>query len=216
MKFISSLILALSVLVGFANAENPPITPTINGQVLTLTPTLPANTGVIWRLKQVDKDNWQILLSTATNNQPGLYDYKITISAIVSPEPIPPTPTPTPDPQPQPNPTPGPLFVLSTYETSDLGKLPPKQLSIINSQEIRSYLNTKCGKNENGLPEYRFFDKDANLAKESADWQKVWERQKTVRKSVPWITITNGKDTFDGPWPADVKGMLELLKKYGG
>lgn len=125
-----------------------------------------------------------------------------------------PKPPPHVDPvEPAPIPDKG-FRVLIVYETSDLAKLPAAQTAVLTSAEVRGYLNDKCvagpdGKNK----EWRVFDKDTDVSRESKLWQAAMKRE---RKSVPWIVVSNGTTGFEGPLPANIADTLVLLKKYGG
>lgn len=129
--------------------------------------------------------------------------------------PLPPVPPPDPPTPVDPAPISAPGFrVLMVCETSDGTKIPPAQLSILTSTEIRSYLNRKCVVGPDGTTtEYRIWDKDVDTVNESKIWQEAMKRP---RKSIPWILISDGKKGFEGPLPATIKETLDLLKKYGG
>lgn len=138
----------------------------------------------------------------------------------VPPGPVPPGPVP-PGPNP-PGPTPGPapipgdgLRVLIVYESADLGKMPKEQSTILYSQAVRSYLDSKCAVGPDGKThEWRVFDKDAPMGAESKTWQDAMKRE---RKSVPWIIVSNPSKGggFEGPLPANVDEAMTLLKKFG-
>ena len=139
---------------------------------------------------------------------------RITVGPVV------PTPNPPPGPGPNPGPSPGPspipltgLRVLILEETADRAKLEPAQAAILTSTEVRSYLNSKCAKGAGGSPEFRVFDVDADIALQDQHWKDAVKRPRT---SLPWLLISDGKQGFEGPLPADVSSTMELLKKYGG
>lgn len=135
-----------------------------------------------------------------------------------------PHPPPQPDPpKPDPSPMPGEGFrVLIVRETKDLSNLPSKQISIFSSSEVRTYLNTRCIK-ENGQPAYRMWDKDVDASREAETWKVALngvlngDKTHNISKatSLPWILLTNGKEGYEGPLPNDVDKMMELLRKYG-
>lgn len=125
---------------------------------------------------------------------------------------------PSPNPPPGPTPTPAPiplsgLRVLVLEETGDRHKLPPKQEAILTSTEIRAILNTKCAKGAGGLPEYRFFDVDADVTLQEKHWQ---EAMKLPRQSLPWLVISNGTKGYQGPLPPTIEDMIKLLAEFGG
>jgi hypothetical protein len=133
--------------------------------------------------------------------------------------PVPPGPGPGPGPGPDPfgggMTAAAPAFrCLIVYESADLSKLPPAQLTAITSAAVRDYLNAHCVAGPDGkTKEWRVWDASVNTSNESATWQKVMARP---RKSIPWITIGNGKAGYEGPLPPDVNSTLELLKRFGG
>src|SRR4029079_5276600 len=101
-------------------------------------------------------------------------------------------PVPPPDP---PGPTPIPaqgLRVLMVYETSELNKMPPQQLLVLHSQTITDYMNSHCAK-VGTQPEWRKFDKDTDVSKQSTIWQDAMKRP---RQSIPWLVVSNGKDGY--------------------
>lgn len=127
-------------------------------------------------------------------------------------------PPPDDDNKPKPVP-PGPapialdgFRVLFIYESED--KLTSSQRVILTSSTIRNYLKSKCVKGMDAMtPEYRFFDKDSNVSRESPHWQQAFNRP---RASLPWLVISNGKNGFEGPLPQTVDETLAKLKLYGG
>ena len=120
----------------------------------------------------------------------------------VPPDPVPPKPDP-------PIPISG-LRVLVVYESSQAGDV----AKIIAAKDVVSYLDAKCAKGKDGKsPEWRFLDKDTNLA--SADkWVK--DAMARPRQSIPWLIVSNGVSGFEGPVPATAEATLALLKKFGG
>ncbi len=136
----------------------------------------------------------------------------ITVEGTVPPPGPGPPPVPPVPPGPVPIPTTG-LKVMLIYETADLEKLPPKQLSIINAKPIRDYLNAKTvPTTDGGKRGWYFTDQNTDFSGESKTWQDAIRRP---RSQVPWLIISNGTSGYEGPLPADVTATLELLKKYG-
>jgi hypothetical protein len=134
------------------------------------------------------------------------------------PPPVPPGPGPGPGPGPDPfggGTTAAPAFrCLIVYESADLSKLPPAQLTAITSAAVRDYLNAHCVAGPDGkTKEWRVWDQNVNTANESPMWQKVMARS---RASVPWIVIGNGTSGYEGPLPQTTDAVLALLRKYGG
>ena len=126
-----------------------------------------------------------------------------------NPEPIPVDPTPAPKP---PAPIVGDgLHVLIVYESADLQKLPPGQLSALKSQTVRDYLDGRCAK-ENGVAAWRIWDADIDTKEAAKAWQDAMKRP---RQSLPWVIISDGRSGYEGPLPGNVADTLELLKKWG-
>lgn len=123
-----------------------------------------------------------------------------------------PGPTPGPGPTPTPVPIPGQgLRVLFVVENRDLSGLPPSQLSALTSQEVLTYLNTKCAK-ENGQPEWRRYQPDTNVSMESKLWQDALAKP---RRAIPWLLVSNGVDGYDGELPKTKDELMTILRKYG-
>lgn len=139
---------------------------------------------------------------------------------VGEPKPEPPKPDPQP-PGPQPMPSEG-FRVLVLRETKDLSNLPPEQVSIFSSSEVRMYLNSKCIK-ENGQPAYRMWDKDVDASREAETWKIALngvlngDKAHNISKatSLPHILLTNGKEGYEGPLPKNVDEMMALLKRFG-
>lgn len=142
----------------------------------------------------------------------------VTFSIGDVPPPVPPTPPvppvpPTPPVPPAPIPDAG-FRAMVVYETADLGMMPASQAAILTSAEIQAYMNQKAAKGPDGkTAEFRKYDKDVDITKESAAMQKLFQRPRT---SLPWIVISNGVSGYEGPLPANIADTLTLLKKFGG
>lgn len=156
---------------------------------------------------------YRLLAYTALKDSPSLPS--ICVVVVGNPEPAPPGPGPKPPIPPKPvDPAPIPLEgfrVLIVTETSE--KLTPTQSSIIFGEKVRSYLREKAVKGPMNTPEFRVFDKDADLTAEAKHWQDAIRRPRT---SLPWLIISNGTYGYEGPLPASIEETLTLLKKFGG
>lgn len=133
--------------------------------------------------------------------------------APVPPGPVPPGPTPPgPGPSPAPIPREG-LHVLIVYETADASKLPPAQQAILYGETVRTYLNSKCAADPGvgAWKAWRIYDKDVDLSGESKLWRDAMLRP---RQTVPWVIVSNGRQGYEGPLPANVDDMLALLKTF--
>ena len=127
---------------------------------------------------------------------------------VVGESPAPPTP-----PGPPPIPSDG-LRVLIVYETAELSRLPAGQSAILYGGDVRGYLDAHCPKGPDGkTPEWRIWDQNVPTGAEAKFWQEAMARK---RDKLPWLVVTNGRATFEGPLPATVEETLKLLKQYGG
>jgi hypothetical protein len=135
---------------------------------------------------------------------------------ISSDGPKPPGPGPEPGPNP-PSPAPIPVAgfrVLIIEERQDRSQLPKSQALALDSAEVMEYLNRKCVMGPDGkTPEWRKYDDDVDLSKESAVWQQAI---KLPRTSLPWIVISDGTKGISCPFPKTTPDVLALLKQYGG
>lgn len=150
-------------------------------------------------------------------------DARFKITGSVTPEP---DPEPDPDPDPitdAPFPSPG-FAAIVIYETQETGKLPASQSGILNSAQVKQYLNSRCAKIDgpDGKQTYawRMWDDDytdAQLAN-SPDVMRTAYRAVLSQAGgkLPWIAVSDGKTGFSGPLPTNVADTMALLKKYGG
>ncbi len=139
-------------------------------------------------------------------------EIEVTFEGDAPVPPIPPGPNPPVPPVPPiPVPT-GDLRVLFVYESS--GTMTRGQLNVWNSTSLRIIMNASAVK-ENGLPGYRFWDKDQDVSRESETWRTMWEKSKPFDK-LPMVVIFKGTTGTAAPLPETESEMLELLKKYGG
>jgi hypothetical protein len=120
---------------------------------------------------------------------------------------------------PEPGPTPsGKLWVGIVEETAQRSTLPPAQLIALTSGDVRDYLNGHCDR-EGSTATWRIFDKDADVANESKEWQDEFAVLK--KEPTPSIAIKSGgllksRWVKPQPLPKDTDALLTLLKKYGG
>ena len=110
-------------------------------------------------------------------------------------------------------PVPG-FRVLIIEEVMNRASLPTAQRLILTSvapNGVRAFLEANCVLGpDRKTREYRIYDQNVNLAKESTIWQDAMKRP---RKSLPWIVISNGTTGFEGPLPATAEETVTLLKK---
>lgn len=144
------------------------------------------------------------------------------VVTIGVPQPMPPGPAPPgPGPAPQPTPADGPLRVLFVFERGQ--NLTREQGNILNSTQIRAYLNAKANKGPDGRPEYRHWDDDVQFGPTRPDtqvMQQLWAAVKPKLQGVtlPVVAINKGTQVDVHPITAGAteQSVLELLKKYGG
>jgi hypothetical protein len=137
-------------------------------------------------------------------------NYSLAVAVGGTPPPQPPGPGPQPPgPGPTPNPTTEPT-VLIVYETAELSKLPPAQLSALYAKEVRDWLDRKAPKR------WRIWDQ--NIVDPSKDVAVFGALMQRPRQSLPWLVIADpaGKPAFEGPLPANAADLLATLSKYGG
>lgn len=127
------------------------------------------------------------------------------------PGPVPPDPGPKPPDPPAPQPVEG-NAVLIVYETADLHKMPEAQRQILTGQEMRKYLDQKCGPDKSVSASsgraWRMWDQNQALDGEAKFWKDAMARP---RASVPWIWA-NGRRVHEGPLPANTGDTINLLK----
>lgn len=131
--------------------------------------------------------------------------------APAPPGPNPPGPTP-PGPTP-PLPQQG-LRLMIVFESKN-HQMSASQVAAINAKEFREYLNAKCVK-VNNWPEWRVWDKDTDLSRESEVWKTAMGRWKAAGEKLPWLLISNGKEGYEGELPKDLPSLMALVKQYGG
>lgn len=107
------------------------------------------------------------------------------------------------------------MRVLIVEETAERSKLPAPQLAALFSEALYDYLSARCVPGPDGkTPEWRVFDKDADLSRSGEAWRKAFARE---RKSLPWLVILSGETSvFEGPLPGNLPDLLALLKRFGG
>lgn len=132
----------------------------------------------------------------------------VVIAAEGEPTPAPPKPPkPIPDPPtPQPDNKAYPLQVALIFES---GNGMPEQFVL---PDVEKYLNEHSIKGYDGRPAWRRLDPQLEFAKqaEADQWKPFLAGD---HPSLPWVELRAGPNSFSGPCPAD---LLGLLKKYGG
>ncbi len=135
----------------------------------------------------------------------------------IGPRPPPPEPPVPPTPKPPIPPVPVPtkdFRVLFIYESQ--GNLTRNQSNVLNSTAVRKYLDTHVVKGESGLPDYRYFDKDTDVQKDTATIQAMWKAAKPMFVNTPIVVLFDGTKGTSYPLPATEAELLNLLKQAGG
>ena len=124
-------------------------------------------------------------------------------------------PRPPPGPGPEPKP-PEPVKSFRVIFVKESGStLPPGQTSIPGAKVIREYLNAKTTK-ENGVPDWREYDRDQNTANEHSGLKALWDAVKPKIETVPCLVVeVNGNATVM-PYPSDVDAAMKILTDAGG
>lgn len=101
--------------------------------------------------------------------------------------------------------------VLITYSNDSKSSLSRDQLAIIDSSDLREWLDAHCVKDAQNVPEWRIWASEIQTNPDQPIWQKLMGLE---RKSEPWITISTGRTGFSGPLPANEAETIKLLEKY--
>lgn len=131
-----------------------------------------------------------------------------TVTVTVGPAPPGPGPVP-PGPTPGPAPIDGPgLRVLMIREAS--ATLPQPIADVMMAPEVRAFLSANCVKVD-GQPDWRMIDPDDTFTDPNHRFAKALKRP---RASLPWLIVSNGSGGYEGPFPATVQAMLDLLRSF--
>jgi len=103
------------------------------------------------------------------------------------------------------------LQAVVIYETNPDAQLPPKQAAILTSPIVRGWLNDHAAKDSGGQPMWRILDKDSEFADPANPIAAALQRP---REGLPWLIVTNNGKGFEGPLPANVDDMMQLLERY--
>lgn len=130
------------------------------------------------------------------------------------------SPTPAPGPTP-PGPTPpGPdekidnVAVLMIYESNDLLRYTVSQRTVLQSTDLRTFLNTTLSRDVSGQPNWRNLDKDVTFPTTCdtvfCKWMATLDKSK-----LPMLVIGNkDKIVFQGELPPEVETVKALVNKY--
>lgn len=157
---------------------------------------------------------YKFLLIAITPSAPKGQEVAIAEKVVKLIGPAPPNPNPPgPNPPNPPGPAPIPIAGFRVLVVSErTGQpLPSGQQAILASAIVREELSRRCAKGSNGVPEFRFFDPDADLSNQPDHWKAA---MKLPRQSLPWVIVSTGDNGFSGPLPTTVDEFLALLKRY--
>lgn len=123
---------------------------------------------------------------------------------------------PTPEPQPNPDLLPNKIdniSVLVVYESALLPTYKQSHISVIQSTDLRTWMNSNTSLDTNQLPNWRVLDKDTKFPPNSDLVYSKW--LKTPPSTLPYLIIGN-KDTivFQGILPEDPEDIKTLITKY--
>lgn len=144
--------------------------------------------------------------------------WEVAVGAVPpTPVPIPPGPGPGPSPTPTPTPVPaeGLTAVIFAYESS---AVPPAYGNVLRSQPLRTWMNRKVLKAEDGRPAWRFWDFDVDASRDSPTLRDVWAgaRSSFPPDRSPTLLIVQGREIRPFPLPKTELDTLKLLQTYGG
>lgn len=115
----------------------------------------------------------------------------------------------------EPGPGPTPISGFRVIFVSESGSnMTKEQLNILNSTAIRDYLNKKTAKTGT-RSDYRFWDKDVDVSKETDTFKKLWETAKSKIGVLPQMIIFSDQGMVILPLTNE-QDILAILKKYGG
>lgn len=126
------------------------------------------------------------------------------------PDPVDPKPKPPEPPQPV-----GTPWVLIVYESADVAKYPPSQVSAMWGKTVQSFLNSITPYEADGKTKaWRVWDQNQPLEKESKGWQWAMGLE---RSSLPWIVVGSGQSAlYKGPLPQNPTDTVNVIKKALG
>jgi len=129
------------------------------------------------------------------------------------PPPIPPGPKPPVPPDP-PSPAPIPLAglrVFITYDSKSVATMSNEQKGIIYSTIFRKWLDTMTPIGTDGKHDWRIWQTATIATYEAALWKNAFARP---RAQPNWVIISNGVTGYEGPLPASVPDLMDLINKY--
>ena len=110
------------------------------------------------------------------------------------------------------------VVIVRDGETSS--KLPQSILNQFTSIKIRDYCFTHCILSPESNPEFRIFDENTDVSKESKSIRDLFKQATDGltkdSKRRPWVAISSGASIFNTSLPTTEAETLKLLKKYGG
>lgn len=132
-------------------------------------------------------------------------------------------PVPPPPPPPPPPPTAG-LHVLIIDDENVRGELPQEQINIFTSKKLMDYLDSKCAKESDGEPAYRFSSNDSLAPGEEArdlelkvwveGWDAVMAAVNSGKVKLPAWAVTNGTRGVIESLPGSVDAAIARIKEF--
>lgn len=113
-----------------------------------------------------------------------------------------------------PNPVPLPGDGLRVLIVEEVDDRTLEIAEVVNGEAVRNYLDSHCGKGDDGRPNYRVLDDDTKQENLPQVWRDALKLAEKTPE--PAIVVTNGRDGFVGPLPLPAGETLKLLKRYGG
>lgn len=139
---------------------------------------------------------------------PGIQKYQTTIQLLKPKPPKPPKPIDPPKPEPVKS-----FRVIWVKESGSL--LPKDQMAISGAKTVRDYLAKKTTP-EGGLPGWREYDPQQNIANEQITMKDLWAAAKSSVTKVPSLVIEVNGAIKILDYPKDVADALNILKEHGG
>ncbi len=149
--------------------------------------------------------------------------YRTAQAKLAAVGPTPPKPDP-PKPDPPIPPTPSGLHVLIIDDENVRGTLPQEQINIFTSEKLMDYLDSKCVKESDGEPAYRFSSNDSLAPNSEArklelkvwveGWDAVMKAVADGKVKLPAWAVTNGTRGVIESLPGSVDAAIARIKEF--
>lgn len=104
------------------------------------------------------------------------------------------------------------LRVLITFDETSRGNLPVGQKRILDSTDLRAWLDAKCVKTSDGRPEWRLWPDDTA----AADSPTMGKLLDIARGKDQWLVIADGTRGTSEALPPTLEDLTAKLETYGG